>query len=96
MRTQQTKLCGRSKTHDANNNEMNVPVEEDSRLQPLNAGSRGMARDPAVIYELAEKRSCVGCSHEYRIAFGNQHTTYCGLGIKRHPKRCGKYEESER
>lgn len=71
-----------------------MPRDEDGdgKRVPLNAGSRGMARNPALIYEREEGRTCVGCIHESRIAVGVGWVPHCSIG-KRYGRRCFRYDE---
>ncbi len=64
----------------------------DGKPVPLNAGSRAMARDPALIYQGQEARTCVGCIHESRVAIGVGWVTTCSIA-KRYGKRCPQYVE---
>jgi hypothetical protein len=63
-------------------------LDSDSRLHPLNAGSRAMARDPAVVYEEKQRGTCQGCAHIIVIADRQA----CGRN-KRFGKRCRDYAE---
>lgn len=61
---------------------------------PLNAGSRGMARDPAEIYEANERRSCAGCSHVTFIHLAGTPLPACEKG-KTYGRRCKAYDERQ-
>lgn len=69
--------------------------DDDGKQAPLNAGSRGLARDPADIYEQTEGRLCVGCVNEQFMAMGGDRVAYCAIGQKRFPKRCRRYDERQ-
>lgn len=60
------------------------------RMHPLNAGSRALARDPAVLLEEAQSRSCKGCLYEYRLTITGDPVWGCSLG-RSHGVRCGDY-----
>lgn len=68
---------------------------DDGKQAPLNAGSRGLARNPADIYEQTEGRLCVGCIHESSMVVAGESVRYCSIGQKRYPRRCRRYEERE-
>jgi hypothetical protein len=70
------------------------PSNDDDRRVPLNYGSRSMARDPAVIYEQQEARTCVGCVYEARVAIGHGWVSHCAIG-KRYGRRCARYDERQ-
>ena len=69
---------------------------DDDRPVPLNAGSRGMARDPALIYEEKESATCQGCAFEdvnrYTISEGVVWLRECTKG-RAYGKRCKHYVE---
>jgi len=69
-----------------------ITDDNDQRQVPLNAGSRGMARDPAEIFERQESRTCKGCGFESHVAIAYGTIVICALG-KTHGKRCAKYVE---
>lgn len=71
-----------------------MPFDPDSRLHPLNAGSRRMARDPARIYEEAESGSCVGCAFIVVITIAGHAQYACGRN-RQYGKRCKAYAERE-
>lgn len=60
----------------------------------LNAGSRGMARDPAIIYEQAERRSCVGCAHIITIHLAGAKVPACKKD-RPYGRRCRFYVPRE-
>lgn len=69
-----------------------VDKADDRTRVPLNAGSRAMALDPALLYERSEERLCVGCVHESRVAIGGWVAPTCSIG-KKYGKRCPRYVE---
>jgi hypothetical protein len=69
-------------------------LDDDPRHHPLSAGSRGMARDPALIFEQRERSTCAGCVHiviVIVIVSGDQRAR-CDRN-RRIGKRCGEYVE---
>jgi|GEM_PF-3799654 len=71
-----------------------VTHDDDGKAVPLNAGSRGMARDPAEIYERQEARTCAGCEHVSSITILGESRPICAKG-KRYGKRCRFYVERQ-
>ncbi len=69
--------------------------DNDLRRQPLNAGSRRMARDPADIYEQAEAVTCKGCVHIEVVKVMDATHEICAIG-KGYGKRCKRYDEGRR
>ena len=69
-----------------------MPPDDDIKQLPLNAGSRGMARDPAEIYEREESRRCVGCAYEITVYLVGASKIGCGRG-KPYGRRCREYAE---
>ena len=65
---------------------------DDDRPVPLNAGSRGMARDPALIYEQQEARTCTGCAHIVVVIIAGEQHEQCGRN-RRFGSRCLEYVE---
>jgi hypothetical protein len=57
---------------------------------PLNAGSRGMAKDPAAVLEERESRLCKGCLYEYRVTIVGDIEYGCSRGFS-HGVRCRGY-----
>ncbi len=68
---------------------------DEYKRHPLNAGSRGMARDPAVLCEQAESRTCKGCVHEEPIQIAGSSATICSIG-KGYGRRCNRYDEGKK
>lgn len=48
--------------------------------------------DPAIIYERKEQRTCKGCMHLMTLF----NRPMCAKAVKRFPKKCRLYKESER
>jgi hypothetical protein len=69
-------------------------MSKDGKRSPLNAGSRGMARNPADIYEAAERRSCAGCSYITIIHLAGTSIPTCEKG-KTYGRRCKAYDERQ-
>jgi hypothetical protein len=69
-----------------------VVTDDDGKPVPLNAGSRGMARDPADIYEQRERRSCAGCVSIITIHLAGTTKQACGRN-KPFGRRCRFYVE---
>jgi hypothetical protein len=67
-------------------------MSKDGKRSPLNAGSRGMARNPADIYEQKESTTCKGCCHIDEVKIGGVTHEICSLG-KGYGKRCRRYDE---
>lgn len=68
--------------------------DEIIRQVPLNAGSRGLARDPADIYERQEGFTCKGCAHIDRITVSGSKAEICTIG-KGYGRRCKRYDEGK-
>lgn len=58
---------------------------------PLSYGSRMMTRDPALLVEEAEERTCRGCVHEHWVAIAGDTRGACSRN-KRYGSRCREYE----
>ena len=69
-------------------------ADETYKQAPLNAGSRGLARDPADWYEQQEARTCKGCAHEITVPVAGHETMACGKN-RRYGRRCKLYDERE-
>lgn len=69
-------------------------MPDDDRRCPLNAGSRRMARDPALLYEEAESASCAGCVHVVLVIVAGSEKQACARG-KRYGRRCKDYDEAK-
>lgn len=67
---------------------------DEGKAVPLNAGSRGLARDPAEIYEREEARRCNGCVHISTVTVGDAEKVICAKG-KPYGKRCRLYAERQ-
>jgi hypothetical protein len=67
-------------------------MPDDTRLHPLNAGSRRMARDPAQLYEEKERGTCTGCAHIIIVIVAGASTQACGCN-KTFGTRCRHYAE---
>lgn len=67
-------------------------MDDDGKRAPLNAGSRGLARDPAEIYERKEARTCAGCQHVSSIEILGDRRPICARG-KTYGRRCRLYAE---
>lgn len=52
-------------------------------------------RDPALVAEIAELRSCHGCAHETTVTIGTTKHLICEKS-KPHGRKCKKYEEKTR
>lgn len=72
---------------------MSAP-DDDRRHHPLNAGSRSLARDPAIIYEQKESTTCKGCCHIEEMKIGGVAHEICSLG-RGYGKRCKRYDEGK-
>ena len=59
---------------------------------PLNAGSRGLARDPAEIYEQRESRTCAGCEHVSSTEIMGERRPICAKG-RPYGRKCRLYAE---
>jgi len=66
--------------------------DDDPRRHPLNAGSRGMARNPADIYEHQEAVSCKGCVHIDTMKVAGVTVEICGID-RGYGRRCKRYDE---
>ncbi len=51
-------------------------------------------RDPAVVYEETEARTCQGCAHIERLTWEAETFEHCGKG-RRFGRKCGLYEEGK-
>ncbi len=69
--------------------------DDDGKQVPLNAGSRGLARDPADIYEQQEARTCAGCTHVSSIEILGDRRPICAKG-KPYGRKCKLYAYTER
>lgn len=67
-------------------------MSKDGKRSPLNAGSRGMARNPADIYEQKESTTCKGCCHIDEMQIAGATVEICSLG-RGYGKRCKRYDE---
>ena len=52
-------------------------------------------RDPSIVAEINELRSCHGCAHETTVKIGFTKHLICEKN-KPHGKKCKKYEEKKR
>ena len=66
--------------------------DDDGKQVPLNAGSRGLARDPAEIYERKEAKSCAGCQHVSSTTILGEPRPICAKG-KPYGRKCKLYVE---
>ena len=64
------------------------------RQLPLNAGSRGLARNPADLYERQEATTCKGCVHIDRMTVSGSTVEICAIG-KGYGRRCKRYDEGK-
>jgi len=69
-------------------------TDDDGKAVPLNAGSRGLARDPADWYEQQEARTCKGCAHEITITVAGHRALACDQN-RRYGRRCKLYDERQ-